>query len=1027
MVPSSRLNPLPKPAQAPTLSPADVERTFRDRLQHFTVTPVCGECRDCGRRRRYIQVEKLRNWLKEKCPQKPDTTWADQCLEAANQGYNAGSLSLGDINARGRECLLVFSILYDIGEPSLIQYFQMRNLTDTKLPISLLELETELKGSSPNAAQLAQKFDKRQWAFCPTSFDWSSRFNCKKQEILPICRRAVLSRRGGTALVWQIAVQEEFVGPKLRTLSAKSKFYDEKFGICYQFALKTFRDGHAKFFEEECEAFWALREHNGMIRYLGDFSHPSDPSCQAMQENAEGESVTMAVPSLGPGEQHGRMTTNILLEWGETDLEDFFAKQQPPVLRSEVRIFWKELFGVAEALRRVHNFKKKNGHEFDGWHADIKPDNILRVQSSFKLSDPGFAKFVPQKQNNTTKISGGTSTYGAPEWERSRKTGEPVPQSIDIWSLGCVFSIAATWVALGYNGILGYERLRENAIKTLLSQQDFSDWPEADFFHDGSNVLEAIPHWHDAVRQNIRRTDTLTVQVLDLVTGSMLQGNPKQRITATALCARLNAILDSCPESPEFAELPDVQTALNEVQSQNEELHAQDVPEPRTQQSGPFQDRATRDAQKTYNMHMARMRSVNFGAPTAGSSLRPSISREIPKPRFSQDRPSANHTVDQGGTFYSNKSSTSQSGVRRQDSATRQPRPPPNPQFKRTSTMAPPNPQDVFQARHELEELAAEQKRGLSNKFKMMVTPDRTKNKFLAEFFDNRDIIFVADNAGSMAEHWPQATELLDVLVKKAKNLDENGMDLYFTHTNGKPNAVFDRQGEGKVRISTFPKVDGKKDVAKFKEAMKVPDSKPVPAAKTDMSLMLGFLLDMYIKQLKDVGTNKAKKQTIIILTDGKWELDKVSEVIKDFVNDWKGLDRDKIKSRSMGIQFVQFGNDPDATLRLDYLDNKLEFEGIPDIVDTEPSLGDVYKMLIGSFDEAYDKRSSVSAGALPSPAMLTSTPAIILEEHDMQRSPPSLQVSNELHQTSTNGSTKLQLPSGLERLPSSLDPGIVR
>jgi hypothetical protein len=140
--------------------------------------------------------------------------------------------------------------------------------------------------------------------------------------------------------------------------------------------LKTFRDGHADTFKDEREAFWALREHEGMIRYLGDFSHPNDPSCRNKQENGpgetgEGESIlgdeTITGTATASGEHVGRMTTNILLEWGETDLEDFFAERQPPVLGSEVRIFWKELFGVAEALQRVHNFSNKYGQEFDGY------------------------------------------------------------------------------------------------------------------------------------------------------------------------------------------------------------------------------------------------------------------------------------------------------------------------------------------------------------------------------------------------------------------------------------------------------------------------------------------------------------------------------------------------------------------------------------------------------------------------------------------------------------------------------------
>ena len=77
------------------------------------------------------------------------------------------------------------------------------------------------------------------------------------------------------------------------------------------------------------------------------------------------------------------------------------------------------------------------------WHADIKPDNILFVENrlkiekdnttdegdqsefkqnegTFKLADPGFAKFVkkPQKESIEVpkqRLSGGTETYGVCE------------------------------------------------------------------------------------------------------------------------------------------------------------------------------------------------------------------------------------------------------------------------------------------------------------------------------------------------------------------------------------------------------------------------------------------------------------------------------------------------------------------------------------------------------------------------------------------------------------------------------------
>ena len=72
------------------------------------------------------------------------------------------------------------------------------------------------------------------------------------------------------------------------------------------------------------------------------------------------------------------------------------------------------------------------------WHADIKPDNILLVEDrlksgkdntkenehakdqneiTFKLADPGFAKFIDKSQANPAGVPkenllGGTETYG---------------------------------------------------------------------------------------------------------------------------------------------------------------------------------------------------------------------------------------------------------------------------------------------------------------------------------------------------------------------------------------------------------------------------------------------------------------------------------------------------------------------------------------------------------------------------------------------------------------------------------------
>jgi len=52
------------------------------------------------------------------------------------------------------------------------------------------------------------------------------------------------------------------------------------------------------------------------------------------------------------------------------------------------------------------------------WHADIKPSNILSMLETYKLADPGFARFEQKRDSSAKKLppqvllEGGTATYG---------------------------------------------------------------------------------------------------------------------------------------------------------------------------------------------------------------------------------------------------------------------------------------------------------------------------------------------------------------------------------------------------------------------------------------------------------------------------------------------------------------------------------------------------------------------------------------------------------------------------------------
>lgn len=120
-------------------------------------------------------------------------------------------------------------------------------------------------------------------------------------------------------------------------------------------------------------------------------------------------------------------------------------------------------------------------------------------------------------------------------------------QTTDTWSFGCVLSAVATWVILGPSFCLGYDMVREDAIKDLRKRRQHEpniSVPDCDdAFHDGSKVLDAVTEWHDHLRNSTRRADTISRHVLDLVDEGMLVDDPEKRLTSAKLCDSLDKII----------------------------------------------------------------------------------------------------------------------------------------------------------------------------------------------------------------------------------------------------------------------------------------------------------------------------------------------------------------------------------------------------------------------------------------------------------------------------------------------------
>lgn len=119
-------------------------------------------------------------------------------------------------------------------------------------------------------------------------------------------------------------------------------------------------------------------------------------------------------------------------------------------------------------------------------------------------------------------------------------------QTIDIWSFGTVLLLAATWVVLDNKGLLQFEFLRRLAISALRerkkSDSQISVPTASDAFHDGKAKLAEIKSWCTYIREHIRRCDTITSLVLDLVENKMLQQDPNDRISSKQLCDELTTV-----------------------------------------------------------------------------------------------------------------------------------------------------------------------------------------------------------------------------------------------------------------------------------------------------------------------------------------------------------------------------------------------------------------------------------------------------------------------------------------------------
>ncbi|KAI1499331.1 hypothetical protein F5X99DRAFT_420026 [Biscogniauxia marginata] len=177
----------------------------------------------------------------------------------------------------------------------------------------------------------------------------------------------------------------------------------------------------------------------------------------------------------------------LMFEWADMSLLDLWRRGHPTTIERQTLSQWvaQQCRGLAEALDVIHEFKAHR-REFDnesrthGFHGDIKPENILwyanwsDYKSPFgvlQITDFGLSSFHNTATALDIKARMLDHNYSPPESILARR----ISQSLDIWTLGCLFLEFAAWLGRDERGRDDFEMKR-------MTKQSLTGWEQSTFY-----------------------------------------------------------------------------------------------------------------------------------------------------------------------------------------------------------------------------------------------------------------------------------------------------------------------------------------------------------------------------------------------------------------------------------------------------------------------------------------------------------------------------------------------------------------
>ena len=211
--------------RSPVGERAGIRELFKQKLQtEWTQKAVCG--------RKYILFHRVKAWFNT-YDEREQLTNAGKLLRSIYQNHRR--LEFQPVaSTQISEYLLVFAILLQNDRGDLIHYFRRTDIKDLLLRWPVLhygQLGDVEDDGVDTVSKIKEFFERDRWAFCPVEIRTDmEKSSLDTNAIIPFCRQQPVNDKGGTATVFQVLLQEDFVSKELRDRFVHSKVDDKEFG-----------------------------------------------------------------------------------------------------------------------------------------------------------------------------------------------------------------------------------------------------------------------------------------------------------------------------------------------------------------------------------------------------------------------------------------------------------------------------------------------------------------------------------------------------------------------------------------------------------------------------------------------------------------------------------------------------------------------------------------------------------------------------------------------------------------------------